>query len=131
MKYREGFVSNSSSSSFILSVDKDFEPYKYKIKIELEVELDRFQDKVISNIEELNEYFDYHYCSNFIEYDYYAKRYYKMKEILDSGNKIFIGKLSSESDDEISRHLYFNDEVLKNSLKDEKIKFIDSGDIYD
>ena len=46
------------------------------------------------------------------------------------GNKIFIGELSSESDDEISRHLYFNDEVLKNSLKDEKIKFIDSGDIY-
>ncbi len=130
MKYREGFVSNSSSSSFILSIPKDCQPYKHKIKVELEVELDRFKDWIINNEKELKRYFEYNHYSNFMDYEYTRKRYNKMKEILDSGNKIFIGKLSSESDDEISRHLYFNDEVLKNSLKDEKIKFIDSGDIY-
>lgn len=46
MKIRNGFVSNSSSSSFIVAVEKDAKPLHLKINIEDECE-------VITTIEEL------------------------------------------------------------------------------
>jgi hypothetical protein len=52
MKKRIGFVSNSSSSSFILSSEKD-----KNTKISLEIDLSNLTDNIIKTKEELDEYF--------------------------------------------------------------------------
>lgn len=98
MKIRTGFVSNSSSSSFILEVDKDIKDMK--VKMEIGVDLKDLQDRLITSVDELEEYFIDYYGSNFKEdyrdESYIMKKYEKMKSTLDRGKNIFIGEVSNE-----------------------------------
>lgn len=67
MKIRNGFVSNSSSSSFLIGSEID-DPLK--ITISLEVDLKEFEYKVFYTLEEFKEYvvWDYGSLDGFLKY---------------------------------------------------------------
>lgn len=103
MKTRTGFVSNSSSSSFVVSVPKGMG--KTKIKIEMEVDLYQYADYVIKREDDLKAWLleDYGYES--VEEakkagetwttDIYATA---LKEIR-AGRVVLIGQFSDEGGD--------------------------------
>jgi len=107
MKKRNGFVSNSSSSSFIISGVKD-------CKMNIEVDLNSLSEQVITNLDELDQYFLEEYCDargdsleKVLEENYVKEEYNKAKEALSNGKTIFVGQVSSEDcDNPIGIYLY-------------------------
>ena len=95
MKIRNGFVSNSSSSSFIVASKKGS-----KVKLTLEVDLAEYGDK-IETIEQLNEYFiTERYQKNIedmISKDgYEAERYNKCVKAIKEDKVVLLGSFSSD-----------------------------------
>jgi hypothetical protein len=104
MKIRVGFVSNSSSSSFIIS---SFE----KPKLTIEVDIEELSESIIDNKEKLDEYFLDYYDYKTIEEmladgDPLKKEYEKCLTELQLGSKIYIGQVSSDSYEPIENLLY-------------------------
>ena len=101
MKIRNGFVSNSSSSSFIVAV-KDEESAKTKIQIE--VDLSKYASDTIKTIEELDSYVLDNYAGNeeniseFLESteDYIKEEYAKMIAEQDKKVKEFESVLDED-----------------------------------
>jgi len=97
MKVRNGFVSNSSSSSFVVALD----PKKTKIKIEIEVDLETYAHKQITTLEEVEEHFK--------EEDTYGKRdeerYKVFLKAIKEGKTVFVGSFSDDGDDAIGTML--------------------------
>ena len=96
MKIRKGFVSNSSSSSFIVATSRKTSG---KIVLTIKVDLKNYADKVITTEKELLKYLDYNYdwspdCG---EDDSWARGYYiKAKKALESGKTVYCGSFSDE-----------------------------------
>lgn len=112
MKIRQGFVSNSSSSSFMIALDANAEPI---IKLQIEVNLTScWNSKKISDLKELDEYFwqEYHFDnkSDRIRFDnkWLANQYDEAKAAIEKGKKIYIGEVSSEDDNAVSNFIYEN-----------------------
>ena len=97
MKTRQGFVSNSSSSSFICAVPKDRQ--NSKIKIILEADLSTYADATLSSIEELMKYYldDYGYDVDDLK-DH--EHYQAAKKAIENGKVILVGSFSDESYDD-------------------------------
>lgn len=82
MKIRQGFVTNSSSSSFVIAVKKDIEEGPMKIFLDNIFE----QEDVITSIEELNDYIvnTYGYrnqtLKDILEDDEYARNIYRTQK---------------------------------------------------
>ena len=98
MKIRNGFVSNSSSSSFIIAC----KPEQTKVKIEVELD---FKDhgEVIDNLEDFLEYIEDYYgwqdkASN-------AKFIEAATKTFSEGKVVYVGSFSNESDDSLSQYL--------------------------
>lgn len=118
MKNRTGFVSNSSSSSFVLATNPSNvgEP----IKLTIECPFDNIIDKIISTQKELQEYIieksdlrieDYDSFVEFLSQDdnrWYVEDYYRMLKIIDSGKVLLLGWCSNEDDNEVGVILYQN-----------------------
>lgn len=99
MKIRNGFVSNSSSSSFIVAVSKN----QSKIKVSFEVDLSQMANYTIKNLDRLHEYMKEEYNGS-IE-DFGREKYTKCLKALDEGKEILFGYFSNESDNPISQLL--------------------------
>lgn len=106
MKIRTGFVSNSSSSSFVLAVPKGSR------KITLEIDLiDDIRANILESKKDIENYFlNRTECENlghlkrscpsvFAEYETSC-------EYLDAGKEILVGQLSSESENTFEQALY-------------------------
>lgn len=109
MKVRNGFVSNSSSSSFIVAYKNSFkEDFKNEMKnLESSIFVDIIQDigdclsrNIEGNFETHKEFFK----SDYGDIEYYP--YDKVEELLNKGYKIGIGSISDQCDyDKIDNYL--------------------------
>jgi hypothetical protein len=96
MKIRNGFISNSSSSSFILSSNKSINP---KVIINLNNYITE-----IKNEEELYRAFVYGY--ELSEWNKKLFKKYKIcQKLLQTGKIVYLGVVSDDSDDPISEML--------------------------
>lgn len=97
MKVRHGFVSNSSSSSFVVSVPKNSGPLTLKINIERECE-------VISTLEELDNSRHFRYYD--VEEKANSAEYQQCVESIKAGNIIKIFVASNEDSDNMLSGFY-------------------------
>ena len=102
MKIRNGFVSNSSSSSFIVAV-KSEDKAKTKITVTFDVDLkDYLEHPIVKTVKELKRiykeelYYDIDNENN-DEDCAYMIQFLKAKKAIESGKMILIGSFSSES----------------------------------
>jgi hypothetical protein len=112
MKVRAGFVSNSSSSSFVVASNK---PPILTIRMELAYDLE------LSTKEELIEYYrnerdeEIQTEEDMLNSDY-ADEYKEALEALADGKKIYIGRVSNEDyDDATGMYLYNKGHLPGNS----------------
>lgn len=104
MKLRSGFVSNSSSSSFIVSV-KGGKPI---VTLQVEVDLSKYGEE-ISTKKQLIEYFeDYHGLDSeekILAEEYTSDNYRTMLSEIEKGNVVIVGSFSSEGDECLEAYL--------------------------
>jgi hypothetical protein len=93
MKIRNGFVSNSSSSSFVVAV-KD----TTKIKLEIDVDLADYADKIIATEQELKDYFEYEYGDDYLEDSWAADKFKDCLRAIEAGNKVIFGSCDSDGE---------------------------------
>lgn len=109
MKIRNGFVSNSSSSSFIVAVKDEKHT---KIKLTIEVDLSKYARRyggpaVISTVEQLYKLFkeDYDYDAAESEQRYggefWKEKYNKAKTAIEAGKIVLFGRFADDNDDPI------------------------------
>ena len=101
MKVRQGFVSNSSSSSFILAVDKDKVPKKVLVPIEINL-LD-YQDEIFHSEEAFWIYYKIEVDDN---KECFEKQYKEELKELRSGKSIIMCSVCSDGDDAMSCYLH-------------------------
>jgi hypothetical protein len=108
MKIRKGFVSNSSSSSFIIATPKD----KKELKILVELDLSELTESSANSKEELLEIFKEEYSmeseEEIKESKYMFEWYQKALKAIEEGKTVHYGRVSSESDDGTELFLYNN-----------------------
>jgi len=89
MKVRNGFVSNSSSSSFIVAV-----PANQKAEITIKVDLSEYADQKIATIKELNDYWRG-------DRDEIDELYEKCRKAIEAGQIVYVGRFSDDDYDDI------------------------------
>ena len=100
MKIRKGFVSNSSSSSYIIATNNS------KITLTFQLDLEEFADKIFDDEESLHNYFLEEYgwsetptFESLIEKDEEVReKYEKCVKAFAAGKKVFMCTLSSDGE---------------------------------
>lgn len=105
MKIRTGFVSNSSSSSFIIATVKSRD--ELIMKMEIEADLGKLIKDIVATKEELKEYFedDLCYCPEDIESD---ETYKLCLKAIDEGKTIYFGEASDDTGDAVETLICHN-----------------------
>jgi hypothetical protein len=104
MKIRNGFVSNSSSSSFIISS-------KEKPEMVMKIDVSKISEYEVHNKKELDRYFEenndyYDSLEDYLEDDYNKEQYRELLNELKEGNTIYIGDVCSDDDNDNSSYIY-------------------------
>ncbi len=103
MKIRNGFVSNSSSSSFIISSEMHIEP-----KVCIEIPMSQLNAKCITNIDDLNKYFIKNYgiiiskdetFEEALEINEVEQIYKNCSDKINNNKALWMFEASSDSDD--------------------------------
>jgi hypothetical protein len=97
MKVRLGFVSNSSSSSFIIAIDKG---KAGKLKLTLDVDLEKFADRRISTVKDLDKY-----ALVGLDEEWNKETYEEMKLEIEKGRDVLIGSFASDNDNPVEQLL--------------------------
>lgn len=110
MRKRTSFVSNSSSSSFIVASDTE----ETVITITLTLSLKEIAEDVVITIEELNKVFLDRYSWKDISLEemlkadkYLDKKYKKCVAALDVGKTVIFGNVASSGCNELSQIIYY------------------------
>ena len=112
MKVRMGFVSNSSSSSFVVAVGQETE-----VTLTVKADLTRFADYTIVTLQQLEEYIVEEYgwrdmdtLEAILEDSSYVKEIYEgARAAIETGKRVLFGNFSSEGyDDPLEQFLCYN-----------------------
>jgi len=116
MKIRKGFVSNSSSSSFIVAVDPMVNP-KGRVTIQIDVDLNEM-GRTLRNEQEVKDY-----CKD----RYYGDNEYEQKMLaaVKAGKFVIIGEFSSDSGNSVEQMLC--EEGLPEKIRGAKIIYSQAG----
>lgn len=134
MKIREGFVSNSSSSSFIAAIPN--ECYEVEIVIKTKVKfIDHCDEDAIKTKEQLDKHIILEYgckgdkIENILEdSEWLSEIYPKCIKEIENGKVIIFGSFSSDSHDSMVQYLCENG--LNGNVKDKNVKIIHSKGGY-
>lgn len=112
MKIRNGFVSNSSSSSFIVAGESEAD--LKNLKIEIKVDLSNYGTIIKSKLE-LDEWFKDEYCytdytiEEFLEDEpYWKDKYEAMAKAISEGKVVCQGRCSDDTGDSVELFLCEN-----------------------
>jgi hypothetical protein len=121
MKIRDGFVSNSSSSSFIVAVPSRAK--KLEIKVTVTGDLNDFIDERIKTVQELDRYLIDEYGWDLNTLDKNDKKIYeKCIKNLDKGKDILVGCFSTDSDN-ILETVLCNEGIIEDTKDIKVIEF--------
>ena len=128
MKTRSGFVSNSSSSSFVVAI-KDRSKTSTRIKIEVTIDLKDYATprNMIDSVEDLLVYFTRD-CYMTAEETIASEKYQKCKKAIEAGKIILMGSFSSESGD--CEEVMLCEYGLNSTCKDSNIEIIEGEGGY-
>jgi hypothetical protein len=95
MKARVGFVSNSSSSSFVVACPAELDG-KFTVKVEIDLKKYCKYDKVLKTMDDLNDYIEDYYGFEIEEFlteesEENVKKYNRLKAAIESGMDVYIG----------------------------------------
>jgi hypothetical protein len=114
MKFRDGFVSNSSSSSFVISSKKPVE------EVDIKLNVSSLVSRIIETVDELKEYYfennnwsiKYNKCDTLEELfkikDYLKEEFEQYKKEIEKGNILSFGQSSNDGDEPESYYIYEN-----------------------
>jgi len=113
MRYRVGFVSNSSSSSFMIAGTKD---QIHSGIISITIRLERLIDGVFDSEEKLAKYFQSNYGKGWRDDDeYLIEKYDAAVRAIKAGKVVAVGGVSNEQDG-IEPALYESPELFNNAV---------------
>lgn len=102
MKVRKGFVSNSSSSSFVIAVDseEDIKNLKITVEVDLTNYIDDYPSGILKTKEDVMKYAEENYLSE--------KDVKEMLDVIKRGKVVIAGSFASDSDDSVENYLCEN-----------------------
>lgn len=130
MKVRTGFVSNSSSSSYIVAADRDNTTFTIKI------DLAHLSDGIISTFGDLDAYMldrhgYYDGCDTIEDLlknePYLRETYNKCKAQLVLGKKVYFGSLTNEGYGEGIEEYLYNNGFYSHRKDNDNIEIIEEG----
>jgi len=101
MKTRVGFVSNSSSSSFIIAGDETTE-----VTVDLNRKVHEIAEEEIYNLQDLDQYMTYEYGVDFLEDKWATEIYNNCKGALYNGKIIYVVHANNDSGDLLNTCMY-------------------------
>jgi len=118
MKIRKGFVSNSSSSSFIIASDK--EPGDLELKVELKCKADKITNGVIRTEEELISFCKKELCWN--DNGFKTEEFENMLNSIRKGKKLICCQVGNEEENPLETILF--EEGIDNLILSENSKIV-------